>query len=123
MGSEDVEAAQTFLTAVGEAVKSGEREPVYPLLSDDVEWVTPERTFHGVDDVRENLNWGFPPEHLDVAFEIGELVDLGEGRVRSEIRQIYLWKETGDFAHERRRRIVLTLDDGKVRRYEMHVVG
>jgi ketosteroid isomerase-like protein len=123
MSAQDVEVATRFLSAAGVAVKSGDRDPLYALLTQDVEWVVPERTLHGIDDLREHLIWGFPPEHLDVEVEVGEIVDLGEGHVRSEIRQVYLWKETGEFAHERRRRIDLTIRDDKISRYEMRIVG
>jgi hypothetical protein len=61
MAAEDVEIATTFLLAVAAAVRTGDREPVYPLLDPDVEWVVPERTLHGIDDLREHLIWGFPP--------------------------------------------------------------
>ena len=123
MGVQDVAVATRFLSALSAAVKSGDREPVIPLVAQDVEWVTPERTFHGIDDVQEHLIWGFPPEHLDVELEVGEVVDLGEGQVRSEIRQIYRWKQTGEFAHERHRRIDVTIRNGKISRYEMRIVG
>jgi hypothetical protein len=95
MGAEELEIATHFLSAVNAALKSGDRDPAYLLVTQDVEWVTPERTFHGIDDVREHLIWGFPPERLDVELEVGEVVDLGEGKVRSEIRQVYRWKGDG----------------------------
>jgi ketosteroid isomerase-like protein len=123
MAAQDVEIASRFLSAVGAAVQSGDREPVVPLVAQDVEWITPERTFNGIDDVREHLIWGFPPRHRDVEFEVGETADLGEGRVRADVLQVYRWKETGEFAHERRRRIDLTIRDGKISRYEMRIVG
>jgi ketosteroid isomerase-like protein len=123
MGAQDVEVATRFLSAVGTALKSGDRDPAYLLVAEDVEWVIPERTFHGIDDVRQHLIWGFPPENLDVELEVGEVVDLGGGQVRSEVLQIYRWKQTGEFAHQRRRRIDLTIRDGKIGRYEMRIVG
>jgi hypothetical protein len=123
MAAQDVEVATRFLGALAAAAKSGDREPVYPLVAEDVEWVTPERTLHGIDDIREHLIWGFPPEHLDVELQVGDVVDLGEGRVRAEILQVYRWKQTGEFAHERRRRIELTIGDAKINRYEMRIVG
>ena len=52
MGAEDVEVATRFLRAAGASLKTGDREPVYPLLAQEVEWVTPMRTLHGVDEVR-----------------------------------------------------------------------
>ena len=52
-----------------------------------------------------------------------ELEDLGEGRVKCAVREEFRWKQTGEFAHERRRRIEVTIQDGKISRYEMRVVG
>ena len=123
MSEQDVEVATRFLDAANAALQSGDREPAFALVTQDVEWVTPERTFHGIDDVREHLIWGFPPEHLDVELEVGEVVDLGDGQIRSEMLQVYRWKETGEFAHQRRRRIDLTIRDGKISRYEMRILG
>ena len=123
MGAEDVEIATRFLLAAEASLKTGDREPVYPLLALDVEWVTPMRTLHGLDEVRKELIWGFPPENLDVELELGEMEDLGESRVGCDLREVYRWKQTGEFAHERRRRVEVTIHDGKISRYEMRVVG
>ena len=59
MRAEDVEIAGAFLAALEEAAESGSREAVYPLLAPDVEWVTPKRTLRGIDEIREELTWGF----------------------------------------------------------------
>ena len=123
MGAEDVEIATRFLLAAGASLKTGDREPVYPLLAQDVEWVTPMRTLHGLDEVREELIWGFPPENLDAELELGEAEDLGESRVGCDLREVYRWKQTGEFAHDRRRRVEVTIRDGRISRYEMRVVG
>ena len=123
MGAEDVEVASRFLRAAGASLKTGDREPVYPLLAQDVEWVTPMRTLHGVDEVRKELIWGVMPENLDAELELGELEDLGGGRVRCDVREEYRWKPTGEVSHERRRRVEVTIQDGKISRYEMRVVG
>ncbi|MGZ6834058.1 MAG: hypothetical protein ACXVGN_13065 [Mycobacteriaceae bacterium] len=123
MAARDVEVATRFLSAVATALKSGDRDPAYLLVAEDVEWVIPERTFHGIDEVREHLIWGLPPEDLEVELEVGEVVDLGGGQVRSEVLQIYRWKRTGEVAHQRRRRIDLAIRDDKICRYEMRIVG
>ena len=123
MGSDDVQVASQFLAALEAAARSGDREPVYSLLSPDVEWVVPERTLQGLEDVRENHIWGFPPEHFDLEFEDGDWVDLGDGRLVSEVREAYRWRETGELAHHRDRRIEVTIRVGKISRYEMRVVG
>ena len=123
MGADDLEIARQFRIALEAAAKSGDREAVYPFLAADVEWVTPKRTLHGIDDVREELIWGSPPENLDLEFEEGDWLELGDGRVVSDVREIYRVKGTGDFAYERNRQIELTIRDGKISRYEMRIVG
>ena len=123
MGTDIAEIATDFLTALEAAATTGERDPVYPFLAADVEWVTPQRSLVGLDAIREELTWGNPPDKLDLAFERGELVLLGEGRVASDLRQIYTLKTTGEFAYTRLRRVELTVRDGKVSRYEMRSVG
>jgi hypothetical protein len=123
MGTDIAEIATDFLTALEAAAATGERDPVYPFLAADVEWVTPQRSLVGLDAIREELTWGNPPDKLDLAFERGDLVLLGEGRVASDIRQIYTLKTTGEFAYTRLRRVELTVRDGKVSRYEMRSVG
>lgn len=123
MPTEDVEVAGQFLAALEAAAESGDREAVYPLLAPDVEWVTPKRTLSGIDEIREELTWGLPPEKLDLEFEEGDWVDLGDGRVACDVHQVYRWKETGEVSYERDRRIELTIRDGKISRYEMRIVG
>jgi ketosteroid isomerase-like protein len=123
MHAEDVEVAGQFLTTLEEAAESGEREAVYPLLAPDVEWVTPKRTLRGIDEIREELTWGSPPENLDLEFQAGEWVDLGDRGVACDVHEIYRWKETGEVSYERDRRIELMIRDGKISRYEMRIVG
>ena len=60
---------------------------------------------------------------FDFEFGEGEWVDRGDGRVECEVHQVYRVKESGDFAYERQRRVELTIEGGKVSRYEMRVVG
>ena len=123
MRAEDVEVAGQFLAALEAAAQSGDREAVYPLLSPDVEWVTAKRTLRGIGEIREELTWGSPPENLDIEFEAGDWVDLGDFRVACDVHQVYRWKETGEVSYERDRRIELTIRDGKIARYEMRIVG
>jgi ketosteroid isomerase-like protein len=123
MRAEDVEVAGAFLAALEEAAKSGDREAVYPLLAPDFEWVTPKRTLHGIDEIRQELTWGSPPEKLDLEFQAAEWVDLGDLGVACDVHEIYRWKETGEVSYERDRRIELTIRDGKISRYEMRIVG
>lgn len=119
----DVEIAGRFLEALEAAAKSGDRQPVYPLLAPDVEWVTPKRELHGIDEVREELTWGAPPDNLDVEFEDRQLTDLGDGRVAVDVHEVYRMKRTGDFGYARDRRIEVAVRDGKIVRYEMRIVG
>ena len=124
MGTDIAEIATDFLTALEAAATTGERDPVYPFLAPDVEWVTPQRSLSsGSMRSGEELTWVDPPDKLDLAFERGDLVLLGEGRVASDVRQIYTLKTTGEFAYTRLRRVELTVRDGKVSRYEMRSVG
>ena len=62
MSAEDVEVAERFRETLEQAVRNGDREPVYELLAPDVEWVTRQRTLHGIDDLRENWTWGASPD-------------------------------------------------------------
>jgi ketosteroid isomerase-like protein len=123
MSTEIAEIATRFLTALETAAKTGERDPVYPFLAADAEWVTPQRDLVGIDEIRRELTWVNPPEKLDLEFERGEWVHLAEDRVASDVQQVYTLKATGEFAYARRRRVELTVRDGKVSRYEMRSVG
>jgi len=123
MTTEIAEIATRFLTALETAAKTGERDPVYPFLAADAEWVTPQRDLVGIDEIRRELTWVNPPEKLDLEFERGEWVHLAEDRVASDVQQVYTLKATGEFAYARRRRVELTVRDGKVSRYEMRSVG
>jgi ketosteroid isomerase-like protein len=123
MSAEDLELAQQFLDALAVAAKTGDRNAVYPLLAPDVEWVMPKRDLRGIDEVRDQLSWVSPPDNLDVDFDPPEVTDLGDGRISSDVHEIYRVRETGEFAYARDRRVELTIRDGTVARYEMKVVG
>jgi ketosteroid isomerase-like protein len=123
MGVDDLELARRFLAVLATAARTGDRDPIYPLLTDDVEWLTPKRDLHGLDEARDRLTWISPPEHLEIEFSDPDVRDLGDGRVVSDVHEIYRVKATGDFAYARDRRIDLTIRDGKIARYEMRIVG
>jgi hypothetical protein len=123
MSADDVKVASQFLAALEAAARTGDREPVFSFLASDVEWVTPERTLHGVDDLRKNHTWGYPPEKFDLEFEDNAWSDLGDGRFGIDTRELYRWKETGDSAYRQGLRIEVTIRSGKISRYEMHRVG
>jgi hypothetical protein len=123
MSTDTAEIATAFLAALEVAAKTGDRNSVYPFLAPDAEWVTPQRNLAGVDEIQRELTWVGPPDKLDLVFERGELVELGEGRVALDVRQVYTLKATGEFAYTRLRRVELTVRDGKVSRYEMRSIG
>ena len=123
MAAEDVEVAERFRAALEAAVQTGEREPVYALLAPDVEWITPQRTLHGIDDMRANWAWGSTPESFEYAFDDSDWVDHGDGYLVCEARQVYRVRGSGDFAYDRQRRVQLTIANGAITRYEMSIVG
>lgn len=111
-----------------------ERRAVEDVLADDVEWVVPKgggvTTLRGVDAVlgwyegggaadegaTEDLGGA---ESVDVSEERGELEDFGEGRVGSVNRLVYARKESGEVADVKTARLVYTVRDGKIVRYEL----
>jgi hypothetical protein len=123
MSAVDLELVTRFLQALEAAAKTGDRDPVYPFLADDVEWVTPKRTLSGIEEVRQELTWVTPPENLDVEFEQGQTEDLGDGQIALDVHQIYRMKGTGDFAYARDRRLDLIVREGRIARYEMRIIG
>jgi hypothetical protein len=76
----------------------------------------------GIDEVEHDLIWGTPPEHLDLEFQAGEWVDLGEGRTCLDVLQIYRVKGSGDFAYQRELRVEITIREGKIGRYEIRTI-
>jgi hypothetical protein len=111
-----------------------EREAVEDVLAEDVEWVVPERggvtTLRGIDAVLAWYGGGGAadegaaeaprgPESLEVSEERGELEDFGEGRVGSLNRLIYTSKESGEVAYVKTHRLVYTVRDAKIVRYEL----
>jgi ketosteroid isomerase-like protein len=123
MTSGDLETAARFRAAVETAVSTGDHSGLLELVAPDVEWITPLRTLRGVDELATWRVWGSSGEGFDFEFGDGEWVERGDGRVDCEVHQVYRVKESGDFAYERQRRIELTIQDGKVSRYEVRVVG
>lgn len=111
-----------------------ERRAVEDVLAEDVEWVVPSRggvtTLRGIDAVLEWYAAGGAAdagasedlggaESVDVSEERGELEDFGEGRVGSLNRLIYTRKESGEVADVKAARLVYTVRDGKIVRYEL----
>ncbi len=111
-----------------------ERGAVEEVLAADVEWVVPRRggvtTLRGIDAVLEWYESGGAAdeavsedlgglESLAVSEERGELEEFGEGRVGSLNRLIYTSKESGEVADVKTARLVYTVRDGKIIRYEL----
>ncbi len=117
MTAEDINVAEQLL----EAVERDDREGVYALFADDIEYVTDRRTLRGIDEVREKLSWGGPKENLDVELEAGEWVDHGHGHLARDFHQVMRWKESGEIADQVRGRLDLRIRDGKIARYERRV--
>jgi hypothetical protein len=105
-----------------------ERQAVEDVLADDVEWVVPQgggvTTLRGIDAV---LDWYASggaadegaPEDVDVSEERGPLEEFGEGRVGSLNRLIYTRKGSDDVVEVKAARLVYTVRDGKIVRYEL----
>ena len=97
---------------------------LYPFLTPDVEWLTPQRTLHGVDEVRNQATWPWlSPRHgLELDLD-EETTDLGGGRTVSDVHEVYREKSTGDVAYTRDHRIELTVRDSQIAKYELRFAG
>jgi len=111
-----------------------EREAVEDVLAEDVEWVVPQgggvTTLRGIDAV---LDWYASggaadegaaeglggPESVDVSEERGDLEEFGEGRVGSLNRLIYTRKGSDEVVEVKAARLVYTVREGKIARYEL----
>jgi ketosteroid isomerase-like protein len=108
-----------------------ERPAVDDVLAENVEWIVPKgggaTTLTGIDAVLEWYTGGGVAdegvaddlEAFDVSEERGELEDFGEGQVGSLNRLTYTAKESGEVARVRTARLVYTVRDGKIVRYEL----
>jgi ketosteroid isomerase-like protein len=118
MSADDLELAEAFRRAAEEALRTGDREPVYALLAEEVEWVIPQRPLEGIGEVRERLVTDAPQTSLEVSFE-GDWVDRGGGHLTASVREVWRLRRNGEFAYERHLDIDLRIRDGKIVRYEM----
>jgi ketosteroid isomerase-like protein len=125
MSADDLAVAQKFLAALTAAAKTGELEEIYDFLAADVEWVTPTRNLRSIGAVRNEMTWFSPRETVEIDFAVSQerLIDLGNGRIATDFREIYTTKRTGELAYARHRRIELTVRNGKIARYEMRFAG
>ena len=123
VGGDELELARGFLAALEDAARTGERAPLAAFLCDDVEWLMPQRTLHGVDEVLREPIWWRPRDHVDLEVVEGEWGRLEGGGLTSELRQLYRLKTTGEVAYERTRTVELAFRDGRVSRYELRDAG
>jgi ketosteroid isomerase-like protein len=123
MAADELTIAHRFQQALEGAVQSGDLDEVYPLLAHDVEWVTSKRTLSGIDEVREQLTWISPADQFAVEFTAETWVDHGDGRLVCRVHEIYRLENTGETAYERDRQVELTIEDGRISRYELRTVG
>ena len=63
------------------------------------------------------------PESLEVSEERGELEDFGKARVGSLNRLIYTSRKSGEVAYVKAHRLVYTVRNGKIVRYELENLG
>ena len=118
MSAEDLDVAERFSAALDAAYASGDREGVYALFADEIEYTTAHRTLRGLSEVREKLEWGGELDNLDVELEEGEWQDLGDGHVTRDVRLVQRWKETGEVAAVMQVQVDLTIQNGEITRYE-----
>ncbi len=97
-----------------DALARDDFEAAAALLADDVEVTTPKRTIRGLDEVRTSWEDSQGYDHLDVELETAPLEDAGDGRVVSENRQIFHWRESGEYAYDRRLSVEYRVRDGKI---------
>jgi ketosteroid isomerase-like protein len=123
MAGDELAIAQRFQEALEGAVQSGDLEDVYPLLAEDVEWITPQRRLNGIAEMREQLTWVSPAEAFDVEFTGETWVDHGDGRLVCDVHEIYRLKDSGETGYERDRQVELRIEGGRICRYELRNVG
>jgi len=125
MSTQDLAVARVFFDALTAAARTGDRDGLFPLLASDVEWLTPLRSVRGLAALENEPSWPWsvPRPAFDVEFQEQETVDLGEGRVVADFREIYRMKETGDFAYARDRQVEVMIRGEKIARYELRFTG
>jgi ketosteroid isomerase-like protein len=119
MPDPDLDTARQFQSAAEDALRTGDFEPLAALLAEDVECVTPVHTLIGADALTEELSRARPGERFDVEFESGDWEPLGNGRCFCRITALYRSKVADDLSYSRDRSFELTVNDGKVSRFEM----
>jgi hypothetical protein len=123
MSASDLDTAQQFRLVAEGALRTGDFAPLIPLLTADVECITPQHSVTGVDAMIEELGRARPPETFDVEFESGDWKELGKGRYSCELRLYFRSKVADDLSYSRDRSFELTIRDGKVARYDLRIAG
>jgi ketosteroid isomerase-like protein len=125
VSAQDLTVARSFFDALMSAARTGDRDGLYPLLATDVEWLTPLRSVRGLGELQNDPSWpwGMPRPAFNVDFEERETVDLGDGRIVADFREIYRTRDSGDVAYARDRQIELTVRGEKIARYELRFTG
>jgi ketosteroid isomerase-like protein len=125
VSAQDLDVARSFFDALMAAARTGDRDGLYPLLASDVEWLTPLRSVRGLGELQNDPSWpwGMPRPTFNVDFEERDTVDLGDGRIVADFREIYRTRDNGDVAYARDRQIELTVRGEKIARYELRFTG
>jgi hypothetical protein len=123
MSDSDLDTAKQFQSAAEAAMQTGDFEPVVSLLEPDVECVMPQHSLRGVDAFTEELSRARPSERFELEFENGDWKVLGNGRFSFEIRALYRSKVSDELSYSRDRSFELSINAGKVSRFEMRFAG
>lgn len=103
-----------------DALNAGDVETVLSCLDSGVELVTPERTFHGTEEIREEFGSGRPPgdfEHVEASVVDRKLEEEGDV-ITSTATRVMRWKESGEVASEDVRHARLTFSGDKIVKIE-----
>ena len=122
MGSENVE----IVGRLYECFRTGDNETPFRYFDADIVWITHDiripdidRVYHGHEGVRAFWRqWLSAWDELE--WEIAELEELKDGRVRVEIHQRNKGKGTGIWIEQRPYEQIWTIADGKVIRVDYH---
>lgn len=123
MPASDLDTARQFQTAAEHALRTGDFDGIAALLAPDVECVTPQHTLQGAGAMLEELKRSRPTGSFELEFEGGDWNDLGNGRYACNLSAFYRSTVRDDLSYSRDRSFELTIEDGKVSRYEMRFAG
>lgn len=123
MPASDLDTARQFQAAAEHALRTGDFDGIAVLLAPDVECVTPQHSLQGADAMLEELKRSRPTGSFELEFEGGDWNDLGNGRYECNLSAFYRSTVRDDLSYSRDRSFELTIEDGKVSRYEMRFAG